>query len=99
MRTRSEHVMKVDGRHMRTIWVEPDGWSAGTIEQALLPHAFKTIRLTSLADAARAIKTMQVRGAPLIGATAAYGICLALREDASDEALDPGLAYLAHPRP
>ena len=50
-------------------------------------------------DAARAIKTMQVRGAPLIGATAAYGVCLALRQDASDEALDRAIAHLAKQRP
>jgi methylthioribose-1-phosphate isomerase len=59
----------------------------------VLPHRFTTIRLTTLADVARAIATMQVRGAPLIGATAAYGVALALRADASDEVLEPS----AHP--
>ena len=79
--------MKVDGRHTRSIWLEADGWSVGIIDQTQLPHRFATARLTTLDDAAWAIATMQVRGAPLIGATAAYGVCLALRADASDTAL------------
>ena len=74
--------MKVAGKHTRSIWVEPDGEFVGVIDQTLLPHRFATIRLETLDDAVRAIVSMQVRGAPLIGATAAYGICLALREDA-----------------
>ena len=91
--------MKVDGKNMRSIWFEPDGWSVGAIDQSLLPHRFATIRLTTLDDAARAIATMQVRGAPLIGATAAYGVCLALRADASDEALERAFATLMATRP
>jgi methylthioribose-1-phosphate isomerase len=91
--------MKVDGRHTRTIWVEPDGWSIGAIDQMLLPHRFASVRLTTLAEAAHAIKSMQVRGAPLIGAAAAYGICLALKEDASDEALERAYATLLATRP
>ena len=71
--------MKVDGKHTRTIWVEADGVTVGTIDQTLLPHRYATIRLDTVEDAARAIKTMQVRGAPLIGAAAAYGMALALR--------------------
>ena len=65
--------MKVDGKPTRTIWLEADGWSVGIIDQTALPHRFATLRLTTLDDMARAIKTMQVRGAPLIGAAAAYG--------------------------
>src|SRR6516165_3609921 len=84
--------MKVDGKHTRTIWVEADGWSVGIIDQTVLPHRFTTLRLTTVGDVARAIATMQVRGAPLIGATAAYGVALALRADASDEALDEMVA-------
>src|ERR1700704_1539325 len=84
---RYDEAMKVDGKQTRSIWLEPDGWSVGIVDQTLLPHRFATARLQSLADAARTIKTMQVRGAPLIGATAAYGVCLALREDASDDSL------------
>ena len=91
--------MKVDGRHTRSIWVEPDGWSIGTIDQTLLPHRFATVRLATLEDAARAIRSMQVRGAPLIGAAAAYGICLALKADASDEALERACAVLQATRP
>ncbi len=90
--------MKVDGKPRRTIWLEGDGWSVGIIDQTALPHRFATVRLTTLEDVARAIATMQVRGAPLIGATAAYGVALALRADASDEALERACAMLAgHP--
>ncbi len=91
--------MKVDGKPMRTIWLEPDGWSVGVIDQTALPHRFVTARLTSLEEAAHAIRAMLIRGAPLIGATAAYGICLALRADASDEALDRAYARLIATRP
>ena len=91
--------MRVDGRDMRTIWVEPDGWSVGIIDQTALPHQFTTVRLSSVEDVARAIAIMQVRGAPLIGATAAYGVALALRADASDEALERACAMLAATRP
>ena len=91
--------MKVDGKNMRSIWLEADAWSVGAIDQSLLPHRFATLRLTTLDDAARAIATMQVRGAPLIGATAAYGVCLALRADASDEALERAFATLMATRP
>ena len=86
--------MKVDGKPTRTIWLEADGWSVGIIDQTVLPHRFATLRLTTLDDMARAIKTMQVRGAPLIGAAAAYGMCLALRADASDEGLERAYAAL-----
>ncbi|MGA7039908.1 MAG: S-methyl-5-thioribose-1-phosphate isomerase, partial [Pseudolabrys sp.] len=55
--------MKIDGRQMRTIWIERDGVSAGIIDQTQLPHRFVTVRLATLEDAARAIRTMQVRGA------------------------------------
>jgi methylthioribose-1-phosphate isomerase len=91
--------MKVQNKAMRSIWLEPDGWSVGIIDQTLLPHALVTKRLTSLAEAATAISTMQIRGAPLIGAGAAYGICLALRADPSDAALDAACRSLAATRP
>jgi methylthioribose-1-phosphate isomerase len=90
--------MKVDGKAVRSIWVEPDG-CVGIVDQTLLPHRFETARLTSLVDAAHAILTMQVRGAPLIGATAAYGVCLALRADFSDAALEHACATLIATRP
>jgi methylthioribose-1-phosphate isomerase len=91
--------MKVDGKSMRTIWLEPDGWSVGVIDQTALPHRFVTARLTTLEDTAHAIRAMVIRGAPLIGATAAYGICLALHADASDEALERAYAVLLATRP
>jgi methylthioribose-1-phosphate isomerase len=91
--------MKVDGKHTRTIWVEADGVTVGTIDQTLLPHRYATIHLATVEDAARAIKTMQVRGAPLIGAAAAYGMALAVRQDASDAALERTYALLLGTRP
>ena len=91
--------MKVDGKEMRTIWPGADAASVGIIDQTLLPHRFAIARLTTLDDVVRAIKTMQVRGAPLIGATAAYGVWLALRSDASDENLERAYAALLAARP
>ncbi|MBL6935598.1 MAG: S-methyl-5-thioribose-1-phosphate isomerase [Alphaproteobacteria bacterium] len=91
--------MKVNGKSMRTIWpVENDG-AVEIIDQTLLPHRFEICRLTTLDEAANAISTMQVRGAPLIGATAAYGVYLGLREDASDKALNAAYAALMATRP
>jgi methylthioribose-1-phosphate isomerase len=91
--------MKVVGKAMRSIWLESDGWSVGVIDQTALPHRLVTARLTTLAEAAHAIRAMVIRGAPLIGATAAYGMCLALRADASDEALARAYATLLATRP
>jgi methylthioribose-1-phosphate isomerase len=91
--------MKVNGVAMRSIWREADGWSVGIIDQTRLPHALVIDRLTSLAEAAEAIRAMRVRGAPLIGAAAAYGICLALRADPSDAALSRACEALAATRP
>src|ERR1700722_3718614 len=91
--------MKVAGKPMRSIWLEPDGWAIGVIDQTKLPHHLVTARLTTLDEAAHAIRAMVIRGAPLIGATAAYGICLALRADASDEALERAYATLLVTRP
>jgi methylthioribose-1-phosphate isomerase len=91
--------MKVDGKSMRSIWLEPDGWAIGVIDQTKLPHHLVTARLTTLDEAAHAIRAMIIRGAPLIGATAAYGICLALRADASDEALERAYVTLLATRP
>jgi methylthioribose-1-phosphate isomerase len=91
--------MLVDGRPMRTIWPEAGAAAVGIIDQTRLPHAFVTVRLETLAEAAHAIRAMLVRGAPLIGAAAAYGVALALREDASDAALERAVATLAATRP
>ena len=91
--------MKIGGRHYRTIWLNPDGWSVEIIDQTKLPHRFETVTIRACEEAARAIRTMQVRGAPLIGVTAAYGLCLALKEDASDDAMDRAIDDLARQRP
>ncbi len=91
--------MKVGGKSMRSVWLEPDGWSVGVIDQTALPHRLVTARLTTLAEAAHAIRAMVIRGAPLIGATAAYGVALAIREDASDEALERAYVTLLATRP
>src|SRR5579871_1153910 len=90
--------MKIAGRAYRTIW--PDGEDTVTvIDQTRLPFEFATLQLKTATDAAHAIKTMNVRGAPLIGATAAYGVALAMREDASDENLDRTFDLLMATRP
>jgi methylthioribose-1-phosphate isomerase len=91
--------MKVNGRTTRSIWREPDGISVGVIDQTLLPHRFAALRLSTPEDVARAISTMRVRGAPLIGAAAAYGLCLALRVDASDDHLERAYSLLLATRP
>jgi methylthioribose-1-phosphate isomerase len=91
--------MKVNGQPTRTIWVASDGVSVDIIDQTLLPHRYEIATLKNLDDAARAIKTMQVRGAPLIGAAAAYGVALALRQDASDDGLERAYRTLIATRP
>src|SRR5882672_3966758 len=91
--------MKVEGKHVRSIWLEPDGWSVSAIDQRRLPHDFVVARLTDCDAAAGAIRSMLVRGAPLIGATAAYGMALAMRADASDAALDQACRILLATRP
>ncbi len=91
--------MNVDGRPMRTIWLADDGRTVEIIDQTRLPHELVVARLGRLADAARAIRDMQVRGAPLIGATAAYGMALALAADPSDAGIAEAAAMLAATRP
>ena len=90
--------MKIKGIETRSIWPTTDGF-VEVIDQTKLPHGFGTVRLTSMASAARAISTMIVRGAPLIGATGAYGLALSLRTDPSDEGLDKAHATLLATRP
>src|SRR5262245_360675 len=94
-----ETAMKVDGKSMRTIWVEPDGSTIGVIDQTRLPHRFETVRWASMEDAAHGIKAMVVRGAPLIGAAAAYGVALAMKFDASDVNLARAYDVLHATRP
>lgn len=92
--------MKIDGTPYRSIWVdETDRWSVRIIDQTRLPWAIEIPRLTSPEQVAHAISAMLVRGAPLIGATAAYGVALAMRADASDEALETVVPMLAETRP
>ena len=91
--------MDVNGVPQRTIWPDEDGRSIHIIDQTRLPYEFTTLRLSSLEAAAQAIKRMQVRGAPLIGATAAYGIALTMRQRPSDAALAGACQVLARTRP
>jgi len=90
--------MKIAGRPYRTIWPVSDR-AIEVIDQTKLPHEFTTLTLRSPEEAADAIRRMIVRGAPLIGATAAYGIALAMREDPSDAALERAHDLLLATRP
>jgi len=91
--------MKVDGKPFRTIWRDDASGNVAIIDQTKLPHAFVVAELRSVEDAWRAIADMQVRGAPLIGVAAAYGLALAMRADASDANLTAAADYLATARP
>ncbi len=91
--------MNVNGTPTRTIWLAEDGRCVEIIDQTKLPHDWVVARLSSMADAAAAIKDMLVRGAPLIGATAAYGMALAMAEDASDANLKAAHDTLYATRP
>ena len=92
--------MKIDGTPYRSVWLEPsDGWSVRIIDQTRLPWALEFLRLTDLQEAAHAIRSMQVRGAPAIGAVAAYGMALAVRQDASATAVDRAATTLNATRP
>jgi methylthioribose-1-phosphate isomerase len=90
--------VKVAGRHYRTIWPTGEG-GVRVIDQSRLPHAFVTVDLRTLEDVAHAIRAMVVRGAPLIGATAAYGVALAMRMDGSDRRLEHATDVLRATRP
>jgi methylthioribose-1-phosphate isomerase len=91
--------VKVDGRAYRTIWPNADGFTVDIIDQRWLPHEFRITTLRSVGETATAIRDMWVRGAPLIGATAAYGMALAMREDPGDSALDAAWETLHSTRP
>lgn len=90
--------MNIHGRHYRTIWTRPDE-TVEVIDQTKLPHRFETVVLASAEDCAEAIRTMIVRGAPLIGATAAYGVAFAMKKDPSSRALIAALDLLGSTRP
>ena len=94
-----DYGMKVSGKHYRSIWPDAGGAAVHVIDQSRLPHVFETLRLDRWEDVAEAIRTMRVRGAPLIGVTAAYGLALAAARDASDNALNSALKQLRATRP
>jgi methylthioribose-1-phosphate isomerase len=90
--------MKINGKHYRSVWTEGED-AFGIIDQARLPHEFVTMTLRSPQDAARVIKNMNTRGAPLIGVVGAYGLALAVRDDACDDAIQKMVEMLAETRP
>ena len=91
--------MNVGDRHYRTIWLAEDGRSVEIIDQRWLPHEFRVVPLSTVDEVATAIRDMWVRGAPLIGVTAAYGVAMAMKDDASDEALEAVWHKLHETRP
>ncbi len=91
--------MKIEGTHYHSIWLGDDAWSVHIFDQTRLPWKLDILRLTNVQQVAHAIKSMQVRGAPLIGVAGAYGLALALREDASDAAMQQTASMLAETRP
>jgi methylthioribose-1-phosphate isomerase len=91
--------MNVDGKPYRSIWLADDGRTVEIIDQTQLPHEFVVMQLRSVEEAATAISEMHVRGAPLIGATAAYGMALAARENAGDVNLGDAFERLSKTRP
>jgi methylthioribose-1-phosphate isomerase len=91
--------MRIDGKPYRTIWLAEDGRTVEVLDQTRFPHAFEIVRLRTLQDAAHAIRDMQVRGAPLIGVAAAYGMALAMSENSSDASLVEAATTLLATRP
>jgi methylthioribose-1-phosphate isomerase len=94
--------MLVNQQHYRTIWpvfTDAEPQYVTIIDQTVLPHQFETIDIHNVNEMVSAIKTMKVRGAPLIGASAAYGIALAMKENTSDQALQFAAAQLLQSRP
>jgi len=91
--------MNVEGKPMRTIWRESSGKIVGIIDQTRLPHEFVTQEIATVDAMAEAIRAMRVRGAPLIGAAAAYGVALALERDPGDGNLNAAMKLLAATRP
>jgi methylthioribose-1-phosphate isomerase len=91
--------VNIGGKHYRTIWLAEDGETVAIIDQTKLPFAFEVVQLTSMVEAATAISDMLVRGAPLIGATAAYGFALAMRADPSNENINAAYDHLYAARP
>jgi len=90
--------MKINGQHYRSVWTIGED-AFGIIDQTKLPHEFVTMTLRSADDAARVIRNMNTRGAPLIGVVGAYGLALAMRQDASDDHIQKMVEMLAETRP
>lgn len=91
--------MKIDGTHFRSLWWNAEKGVLEIIDQRWLPHELRIQPVATMQDFADAIYQMRVRGAPLIGATAAYGIALAMAQDPSDGNLDAAWAFLEKTRP
>ncbi len=91
--------MKINGVPERTLRPVPDTWAVDIIDQTALPHAYRKLRLARLEEAVHAIRHMQVRGAPLIGVTAAFGVAMALRQRDDEATLNTAIAALAATRP
>jgi len=91
--------MRIEGIHYRSVWVDEDGWSVRIFDQTKLPWTLEILRLADEDQVAHAIRAMQVRGAPLIGAVAAYGVALAMRHDPSTPNLERVVAMLGATRP
>ena len=91
--------MRVNHKLTRSIWTEEGRDRVYVIDQTRLPFAFETTVLTNLAGVAHAIRSMQVRGAPLIGVAAAFGVALEMQIDNSDAALSIAISTLGATRP
>jgi methylthioribose-1-phosphate isomerase len=92
--------MRINGVAYRSVWVDAnDGWSVHILDQTKLPWSVEILRLTEPGHVAHAVQSMQVRGAPLIGAVAAYGLALAMRQDPSSEAMEHAAEELVRTRP
>ena len=91
--------MKVNGKAYRSIWGDDAKRVVHIIDQTRLPFAFEILTLANCGEAAQAIRSMQVRGAPLIGVTAAYGVAIAMQQNASDAALEASITLLQKTRP
>ena len=91
--------MKINNKYYRTIWENRDYGDIEIIDQTLLPHRFETIIVKTVNQTANIISDMNVRGAPLIGATGAYGMCLAVRENPSNKFIEKSYELLLATRP
>ena len=89
--------MRINGKKYRTIWYENN--VVKIIDQTKLPHHFIIKDLKTIKDAVKAIKTMEVRGAPLIGGAAAYGIVLAIQENKNLDFIKKSSEELVNSRP